>query len=889
MDNVGMSQQGERRGTGQHDWWRELYEAGSDDAGPAPGGGSLEDHIASALAAAGSPSHPSAPTGSAAPTDTATPGETAEPAAGTAPPGGDGPEPSGTPSRTVPGVPSANGAPPSGDTPAPDGQSPSCGARVADGASSDGGPSPTGASRRAPVPPPRAADPLREAPGGQPADASPDRTPAASRTDRRDTTTERRGPAGDAAPEAADRDREPARPCGTGPRPDSDRRQPAAPPVADAPPEDSALPVADVLPGDSAPPGSAAPPTTGASPGAGDPPGGDGSAGAVTARSADAPPSGARSAEVPPEGTLSEGAPSEGAPSARRGTASETPSPAGTAPMAADPATTGVPPTLGVLRPPAVRTRPGTGSAPAAPAAGSPQARELPGPRTGDGTGATAGGEARGPAGTPRRTAPPARTGAAAPTGAAEPPAVPDRTAASAATPDRTAAPTPAAVPDPIATPDRTADSAPAAAPDGSAAPVPTAPPASGPAPDPAGTRSAAAARMPVEYVGDRPPTYDPEPTVLPSADPADLTELVPDTVLDGATLGPVTLRLASLRGDSGRFRGEPRRDATLVVRFGTGDAALALIAVATGHRAATGAHRAAREMCAWIGEAVGRSQARLAEDIRRGRRDALKSGLHRLTARALGRLRARATELGLDPDLYTASLRCLLLPADPGCRTRVFFGAGPGGLFRLRDGAWEDLEPPVRAPDGPRGTWQPRCPLPVNGESGRAPGPGPGTTGHGPVAGPDAGHPDGPAHTGGYAPAGGDPRTGGDPRPGRGDAGAGADDPRTDGDPRAGGGDPRTGTGATGGDLGAGPADTRPAEADPFRFRASVARPGDTLLLCSPGLADPLRGEPALARLLAERWTGAEPPGLTGFLADTRIRVKGYADDRTAAAVWEA
>jgi hypothetical protein len=75
----------------------------------------------------------------------------------------------------------------------------------------------------------------------------------------------------------------------------------------------------------------------------------------------------------------------------------------------------------------------------------------------------------------------------------------------------------------------------------------------------------------------------------------------------------------------------------------------------------------------------------------------------------------------------------------------------------------------------------------------------------------------------------------------------------------------------------------------DPFRFRASIARPGDTLLLCSGGLADPLRGEPLLAEHLTERWSAGGPPGLAAFLADTAVRVKGYADDRTAAAVWEA
>ncbi|KAA0941510.1 protein phosphatase 2C domain-containing protein [Streptomyces apricus] len=80
-----------------------------------------------------------------------------------------------------------------------------------------------------------------------------------------------------------------------------------------------------------------------------------------------------------------------------------------------------------------------------------------------------------------------------------------------------------------------------------------------------------------------------------------------------------------------------------------------------------------------------------------------------------------------------------------------------------------------------------------------------------------------------------------------------------------------------------------------PPRFRASVARPGDTLLLCSNGLAEPLRGEPRLVEHLTARWSPAlsgspdGPPGLAAFLADTTVRVKGYADDRTAAAVWEA
>ncbi|MFI6560100.1 PP2C family serine/threonine-protein phosphatase [Streptomyces sp. NPDC050534] len=320
----------------------------------------------------------------------------------------------------------------------------------------------------------------------------------------------------------------------------------------------------------------------------------------------------------------------------------------------------------------------------------------------------------------------------------------------------------------------------------------------------------------PVDYVGSGPPTYEAEPTALPPADPDDLDDLVADTVLDGARYGACLLRAASVRGDSARYRGEPRRDSLLTARFGTGEQALVLVAMATGARATPGAHRAAAEACHWIGRAVGRSHARLAEDIRAGRRGDLKSGLHRLTDRSLGKLRASAAEQGVEPEEYAATLRCLLLPADPECRTRVFFGVGAGGLFRLRDGDWQDIEPrvgevagepvvgfgslPAETPDGDRLTMDLGIPTP----------PSP------------------------YDPA---------PEPPR----------------------------------------------EPFRFRASVARTGDALLMCTGGLAEPLRGEPDLCRHLATRWSGASPPGLAAFLADTQVRVKGYADDRTAAAVWEA
>ncbi|MFD7550130.1 protein phosphatase 2C domain-containing protein [Streptomyces sp. NPDC059816] len=349
-------------------------------------------------------------------------------------------------------------------------------------------------------------------------------------------------------------------------------------------------------------------------------------------------------------------------------------------------------------------------------------------------------------------------------------------------------------------------------------------------APVRAGDETVAAVPLPpqVGHLGDRPPTYEAEPTALPAADPDTLRDLVADTVLDGARYGASTLRAVSTRGDSARYRGEHRRDALLTARFGTGQQALVLIAVATGARAAAGAHRAAAEATERMARAVGRNHARLSADIRAGSRGDLKSGLHRLTDRSLGTSRARTG----DPDAAeepVASLRCLLLPADPGCRVRVFFGAGEGGLFRLREGVWQDIEPRLTDTVGE----------PVVGF---------GSPPSDPASGPESSGEDA------AEPAGDDRLTM---------------------------------------DLGIStpPSPYRPApepSRDPFRFRASVARPGDALLLCSEGLAAPLRGEEALATHLAARWVDG-PPGLAAFLADATVRVKGYADDRTAAAVWEA
>ncbi|MGI5348145.1 protein phosphatase 2C domain-containing protein [Streptomyces sp. CA-250714] len=325
-------------------------------------------------------------------------------------------------------------------------------------------------------------------------------------------------------------------------------------------------------------------------------------------------------------------------------------------------------------------------------------------------------------------------------------------------------------------------------------------------------TRTLTDTRAPEPAAAEPMPTpgREPAPGILPVADPGSLGELVPDTVVEGTRYGRAALRAVSVRGERARRAGELRTDALLAVRIGAGEEGLVLVAVAAGARSGPGGHRAAREACHSIGAAIGRSSARLADDIRTGRNSALQPGLHRLTDRTFGRLRAQAAALGLAPEQYTADLRCLLLPADPDCRTRVFFGAGGGGLLRLRDGAWQDIEPPATMSPAPEA----RSVIDRDPAAGAA------------------------AARDGFTPA-----------------------------------EP-----------------PEPARTEPFRFRSCAARPGEVLLMCSPGLAEPLHAEPPFADRLAARWGNpeAEPPGLAAYLADLQHAVEGCEGDRTAVTVWE-
>jgi hypothetical protein len=255
-----------------------------------------------------------------------------------------------------------------------------------------------------------------------------------------------------------------------------------------------------------------------------------------------------------------------------------------------------------------------------------------------------------------------------------------------------------------------------------------------------------------------------PEPDALPEADPEDLRAIVPDTVLELARHGSMTLRAGSARGEEARALGAPRADRLVVVRFGEGTDGLMVVVVASGR----GAGEAARLLAA----AVGRSRAGLLVDLRQGAQERLRFGLQRLTARA-----ARV----LGPE---GALHAVLAPLDATNRLRAGFGTGPGTLMLLGDDAWYDAYAGRRL-----------APQPEGGDA---------------------------------------------PEPGV------------------------------------------------FRFRAVVPEPGDVLLVCTEGLATPLRAEPAVAALLAEHWSQPHAPSGVDFLRQIQARASGHSGDRTAAAIWE-
>ncbi|MFD9500256.1 protein phosphatase 2C domain-containing protein [Streptomyces sp. NPDC060035] len=191
-------------------------------------------------------------------------------------------------------------------------------------------------------------------------------------------------------------------------------------------------------------------------------------------------------------------------------------------------------------------------------------------------------------------------------------------------------------------------------------------------------------------HSGKKPPTYAPVPQELPNAGEDPVAAALPDIVVDGAAYGPLTVRAASVRGDSHRYRGEPRQDALCVTRIGTPAAGeMLLLAVADGVGSAARSHVGSNEVCRRAAVYLDRAAGSLLAALRAADLTAFTE----LADEAVGRIAVLLADLamheGRQPDAYATTLRVLLVPLDPAVRTRGFLAVGDGGTAVLRSGTW--------------------------------------------------------------------------------------------------------------------------------------------------------------------------------------------------------
>ncbi|MFI6491825.1 protein phosphatase 2C domain-containing protein [Streptomyces sp. NPDC050564] len=204
-------------------------------------------------------------------------------------------------------------------------------------------------------------------------------------------------------------------------------------------------------------------------------------------------------------------------------------------------------------------------------------------------------------------------------------------------------------------------------------------------------------------YSGPKPPLYPPEPRGVPAVRRDPTAALIPDMVVDGAGYGALTVRAASVRGDSHRYQSEPRQDSLAVVRLGApGPDELLLLMVADGVGSAARSHVGSQEACRLTAMQLDSASAELAEALREGDRSRFTASVDAEVGRVATLLAHHAQERGDDPAAYATTLRALLVPLDPEVRTRGFLAVGDGGTARLRDAEWDlSLTDPEHGGDG--------------------------------------------------------------------------------------------------------------------------------------------------------------------------------------------
>ncbi|MFI7012054.1 protein phosphatase 2C domain-containing protein [Streptomyces sp. NPDC050145] len=199
------------------------------------------------------------------------------------------------------------------------------------------------------------------------------------------------------------------------------------------------------------------------------------------------------------------------------------------------------------------------------------------------------------------------------------------------------------------------------------------------------------------QYSGPKPPLYPSVPNSRPTVDADLFAALLPDTVMDGASAPGVTVRAASVRGDSHRYHGEPRQDALGVARItfpaapqqsGDGGEELLMLAVADGVGSAAQSHLGSNEVCRLAARYVRRAVS-LPAVIRSGDGERFQEIADTVVERISHALSNAALDRGHEPGAYATTLRILLVPSDPSIRTRAFLAVGDGGTALLRGGFW--------------------------------------------------------------------------------------------------------------------------------------------------------------------------------------------------------
>ncbi|MBD9703190.1 protein phosphatase 2C domain-containing protein [Streptomyces sp. ID01-12c] len=202
-------------------------------------------------------------------------------------------------------------------------------------------------------------------------------------------------------------------------------------------------------------------------------------------------------------------------------------------------------------------------------------------------------------------------------------------------------------------------------------------------------------------HVGNRPPSYPPHPLGRPSVRDSDLfAPFSPVVLLDGAQIGRLTVRAASVRGDSHNWEGSCRQDAMAVTRIGPPEAELLLLAVADGVGSALHSHVGSYQFSRLTAVYLDREAesihaalcARDGEELRVLATKAVAGAAAELRS-AWARTAQHQPRPYADQD-YATTLHVLLVPTDARIRDRVLFSVGDGGLFVLRDGRWEQGDP---------------------------------------------------------------------------------------------------------------------------------------------------------------------------------------------------